>query len=63
MASSADLMIRKPTLLQGSLSARGERILFLDADGATEITDLARLEKVLGELASDHVKSWLCVCV
>lgn len=40
---------------QGSLSARGERILFLDADGATDINDLQRLETALGEAVSDHV--------
>lgn len=43
--------------LQGSLSARGERILFLDADGATEIKDMIHLEKALDELTSDHVRA------
>lgn len=38
---------------QGCLSARGERILFLDADGATEIKDMQRLEKVLDGVTSD----------
>ena len=39
--------------LQGCLSARGEKILFLDADGATEIKDMQRLEKALDEVTSD----------
>lgn len=38
---------------QGCLSARGERILFLDADGATEITDMQRLEEALDGVTSD----------
>ena len=47
--------------VQGSLSARGERILFLDADGATEIADVERLERTLDEISSSHVsKSKLC---
>lgn len=49
--------------VQGSLSARGERILFLDADGATEVTDIERLEKALDEVASDHVSSTIQSCV
>ena len=40
---------------QGCLSARGERVLFLDADAATEIADVERLEKALDEVASNHV--------
>lgn len=35
------------------MSARGKTILFLDADGATEIKDMQRLEKALDELTSD----------
>lgn len=38
----------------GSLSARGEKILFLDADGATAITDLGRLERELDRISSHH---------
>lgn len=40
-------------LMQGCLSARGERILFLDADGATEIRDMHRLEKALDGVTSE----------
>lgn len=43
-------------LVQGCLSVRGERVLFLDADGATDIKDLARLEKELDSITNDHVK-------
>lgn len=45
----------------GSLSARGQRILFLDADAATEIADVERLEKALDEVASDHTVPALAV--
>lgn len=38
----------------GCLSARGERVLFLDADGATEIADMERLEKAIDMIAPDH---------
>lgn len=41
--------------LQGCLSVRGERVLFLDADAATDIKDVARLEKALDALTTDHV--------
>lgn len=40
------------------MSARGERILFLDADAATEIADMERLEEALDTIASDHVSLW-----
>ena len=40
-------------LLQGSLSARGERVLFLDADGATKISDMKCLEDALTDIAKD----------
>ena len=36
------------------LSCRGERILFLDADGATEISDTIR-QKKMSEIAGDYV--------
>ena len=36
------------------MSARGGRILFLDADGATEIKDMSRLEKAINELTTDY---------
>lgn len=42
-------------LLQGCLSARGERILMVDADGATEITDIENLEKAMDGIAKDYV--------
>ena len=42
--------------MQGCLSARGERVLFLDADGATEIKDMQRLEKALDDVTSDYNK-------
>ncbi|XP_064405059.1 dolichyl-phosphate beta-glucosyltransferase-like [Halichondria panicea] len=38
----------------GCLSVRGERVLFLDADAATDIKDVARLEKALDALTTDH---------
>jgi dolichyl-phosphate beta-glucosyltransferase len=38
----------------GCLSARGERILFADADGATDITATLDLEKKLDSLASSY---------
>ncbi len=41
--------------MQGCLSVRGERVLFLDADAATDIKDVARLEKALDALTTDHV--------
>ena len=43
-------------LHQGVLSARGESILMVDADGATEFKDLDRLEKALGKDATDWVR-------
>ena len=36
------------------MSARGGRILFLDADGATEIKDMSRLEKAIDEVTTDY---------
>ena len=44
-----------PAPLQGCLSARGERLLFADADGATSISDLGRLEERLDVLTTDYV--------
>lgn len=38
----------------GSLSARGERILFLDADAATQVADMEGLEKALDDIAPDY---------
>eukprot|EP00731_Ephydatia_muelleri_P030836 Em0022g350a len=38
----------------GALSARGERILMLDADGATQIADMENLEKGLDTLVDSH---------
>ena len=43
-------------VVQGSLLARGQRILFLDADGASEINDMPRLEKAIDEISSNHVR-------
>lgn len=43
------------SLIQGCLSTRGERILFVDADGATKIADVERLEKALDALTTDNV--------
>lgn len=42
---------------QGSLSCRGERMLMVDADGATKISDMERMEKALSKLAEDHVSN------
>ena len=46
---------QSPFIPQGCLSCRGRRVLFLDADGATEITDTSRLENAMDKLAHDHV--------
>jgi len=43
---------------QGMLSARGRRMLMVDADGATDIRDLVRLEKALDEIAPVRVGLW-----
>ena len=43
------------SLTKGCLSTRGERILFLDADGATKIADIERLEKAMDDLTTDPV--------
>ena len=37
------------------LSSRGSRLLFADADGATRIEDLTKLEDALSKDAPDHV--------
>lgn len=44
-----------PLVLQGMLSSRGSRLLFADADGATKIEDLAKLEDALQKDAPDEV--------
>ena len=44
---------------QGCLSARGEKILFVDADGATRISDVIKLEQAIDKIAKDHVR----VCI
>ena len=41
--------------LQGTLSARGERILMVDGDGATAIADIEKLEVAMDKMAKDHV--------
>ena len=40
-------------LAKGCLSTRGERILFLDADGATRIADIEKLEKAMDGLTKN----------
>lgn len=37
-------------VLQGMLHSRGELLLMLDADGATKITDLEKLENQVTEM-------------
>lgn len=37
-------------LLQGMLHSRGELLLMLDADGATKVTDLEKLENRVGAM-------------
>lgn len=37
-------------LLQGMLHSRGELLLMLDADGATKVTDLEKLENQVGAM-------------
>ena len=39
------------------LSARGERLLFADADGATDIKDLDKVEKEMDKMATDWVSN------
>lgn len=41
----------------GAFVARGERVLMMDADGATRVADLDRLDTVLTELAENAAKS------
>ena len=43
------------------LSARGEVLLFADADAATKISDLIRLEEALHKDAPKKVEQLLCV--
>ena len=40
---------------QGMLSARGERLLMVDADGATLFKDIERLEKEMDRIAPESV--------
>ena len=40
-------------LVKGCLSTRGERILFLDADGATRIADIEKVEKAMDGLTKN----------
>lgn len=40
------------------LCARGQRLLMMDADGATKVSDLERLEAKLAEISSE-----LCGCM
>jgi len=40
---------------EGVLRARGEQILFADADGATRFSDFEKLEAILGEIGGDGV--------
>ena len=37
----------------GMLCARGQRLLMMDADGATKVSDLERLEAKLAEIGSE----------
>lgn len=49
--------------LQGMQSARGRKLLFADADGATEFEDLVKLESALELLIKSKVivnKYFLC---
>jgi len=41
-------------VMKGVLRARGERVLMMDADGATRFSDLAALEASLADLARAH---------
>ncbi len=52
------ILCRPSPFPQGTLSARGERILMVDADGATEIADLVRLEEAMDEITKDFVSCW-----
>ncbi|XP_019850850.1 PREDICTED: dolichyl-phosphate beta-glucosyltransferase-like isoform X2 [Amphimedon queenslandica] len=45
----------------GCLSARGKRILFLDADGATDIKGLDELEKAMNSVSSDSTSPAIVV--
>lgn len=37
----------------GMLCSRGQRLLMMDADGATKVSDLERLEAKLAEISSE----------
>ncbi|XP_011029377.1 PREDICTED: dolichyl-phosphate beta-glucosyltransferase-like [Populus euphratica] len=53
---------------KGMLHSRGELLLMLDADGATKVTDLEKLENQIHAVARKAVigkltcKSWICLC-
>ena len=46
---------------QGMLSARGERLLMVDADGATLFKDIERLEKEMDSEAPNWVRMYCVV--
>ena len=45
--------------MQGMLSARGERLLMVDADGATLFKDIERLEKEMDSVAPESVCTYV----
>lgn len=47
----------------GMLCARGQRLLMMDADGATKVSDLERLEAKLAEISSESVGRAAGLCM
>jgi hypothetical protein len=45
----------------GSLYSRGKYVLFLDADGATHYTEIAKIYKVAKAEADKHPKRLACI--
>ena len=46
-----------PAVKSGMLCARGRRLLMMDADGATRVSDLERLEARLEQISSELIPS------
>ena len=44
------------------LCSRGQRLLMMDADGATKVSDLERLEAKLADIASERLRCRCCRC-
>ena len=51
-----NLYVAAMNVLQGMLSARGRKMLFADADGASTFSDVSKLEEVLEKINSVKVR-------